>query len=169
LVFIDETGVNLALTRTYARAPRGVRAVGAVPQNYGENLTVLAALDCQGIRAAMLVAGATDGDVFRSFVQRVLLPQLRRGDIVVWDNLGAHKVAGVTEALVAAGVTQHYLPPYSPDYNPIEPAWSKIKTQLRTAGARTRRRLQRALKLALAQVTKRDAAAWFAHCGYPLH
>lgn len=169
MVFVDETGVNLALTRTYGRAPRGVRVVGAVPQNYGQSLTVLAALDHHGIRAALLIPGATDGAVFRHFVQRVLLPTLRRGDIVVWDNLSAHKAAGAAEALATVGATQHYLPPYSPDYNPIEKAWSKIKTQLRAAGARTQCRLRSALKQALSQITKRDAAAWFKHCGYPLH
>jgi transposase len=168
-VFVDETGVNLALTRTHGRAPRGVRVVGAVPQNYGQNLTVLAALDHRGIRAAMLVPGATDGEVFRRFVEHVLRPTLRRGDLVVWDNLGAHKAAGVAEAIAATGATLYYLPPYSPDYNPIEQAWSKIKTYLRAVGARTRRRLHAALKRALSQITKRDAVAWFAHCGYPLH
>jgi hypothetical protein len=120
LVFVDETGVNLALTRTHGRAPRGVRVVGAVPQNYGQSLTVLAALDHRGIRAALLIQGATDGEVFRHFVQRVLLPTLRHGDIVVWDNWSAHKVAGAAEALATVGATQQYLPPYSPDYNPIE-------------------------------------------------
>jgi transposase len=169
LVFVDETGVNLALTRTHGRAPRGVRVVGAVPQNDGQSLTVLAALDHRGIRAALLIEGATDGEVFRHFVQRVLLPTLRHGDIVVWDNLSAHKVAGAAEVLATVGATQQYLPPYSPDYNPIEKAWSKVKTHLRAAGARTRCRLHGALKRALSQITKRDAAAWFAHCGYPLH
>jgi transposase len=169
LVFVDETGVNLALTRTHGRTPRGVRVVGAVPQNYGQSLTVLAALDHHGIRAALLIPGATDGEVFRHFVQRVLLPTLRRGDIVVWDNLSAHKVAGAAEALATVGATQQYLPPYSPDYNPIEKAWSKVKTQLRAAGARTHHRLHGALKQALSQITKSDAAAWFKHCGYPLH
>ena len=143
--------------------------VGAVPQNDGQSLTVLAALDHRGIRAALLREGATEGEVFHHFVQRVLLPSWRRGDIVVWDNLSAHKVAGAAEALAAVGATPQYLPPYSPDYNPIEQAWSKIKTHLRAAGARTRRRLRHALKRALSQITKRDAAAWFAHCGYPLH
>ena len=96
---------------------------------------------------------------------------LRCGGVtfVVWDNWSAHKVAGAAEALATVGATQQYLPPYSPDYNPIEKAWSKVKTHLRAAGARTRRRLHGALKQALSQITKRDAAAWFAHCGYPLH
>src|SRR3982750_1452508 len=111
LIFVDESGLNLALTRLYARAPRGVRAVGAVPQNYGQNLTVLAALHHRGIRAAMLMPGATDGEVFQTFVERVLLPELKRGDTVVWDNLGSHKGAGIAKALQAAGVSLYYLPP----------------------------------------------------------
>ena len=169
LTFVDESGINVALTRLYARAPRGVRAVGAVPQNYGPNLTVLAALNHRGIHAAMLIPGAADGEVFRTFVERVLLPELKRGDTVVWDNLGVHKEVGVAKALQAAGVSVYYLPPYSPDYNPMEQAWSKIKTLLRAAGARTRVRLQRALEAALAQVSAQDSRAWFKHCGYPLH
>src|SRR5947209_5267711 len=169
LIFVDESGLNLALTRLYARAPRGVRAVGSVPQNYGQNLTVLAALDRNGMRAALLLAGATDGDVFRVFVEHVLAPKLHRGDIVVLDNLGAHKAAGVAEAIAAAGAQLRYLPPYSPDYNPIELAWSKIKGQLRTAGARTRQKLNRLLRVALQQITRQEAQAWFRHDGYSLH
>jgi transposase len=169
LIFIDESGLNLALTRLYARAPRGVRALGSVPQNYGQNLTVWAALDRNGIRAALLVAGATDGDVFRTFVERVLVPKLRHGDRVVLDNLSAHKMAGVAEAVAQAGAQLLYLPPYSPDYNPIELAWSKIKRQLRTVGARTRPKLQRNLRRALQQISPREARAWFRHAGYGLH
>lgn len=169
LIFVDESGLNLALTRLYARAPRGVRAVGAVPQNYGQSLTVLAALDRQGIRAALLVPGATDKDVFLRFLERVLGPQLQPGAVVVMDNLSAHKNTDVTEALRQRGAQLCYLPPYSPDYNPIEMAWSKVKTFLRGIGARTRRKLSRSLQTALTQVTAQDAAAWFRHCGYPVH
>jgi transposase len=146
-----------------------VRAVGSVPQNYGQNLTVLAALDRNGIRAAMLVPGATDGGVFRAFIEQILVPKLRRGDIVVLDNLGAHKVTGVAEAIAATGAQLRYLPPYSPDFNPIELAWSKIKSQMRTAGARTRSKLQRCLRTALRQITSQEARAWFRHAGYGLH
>ena len=117
----------------------------------------------------MLLPGATDGEVFRTFVERVLLPELKRGDSVVWDNLAAHKVAGIAAALQVAGVSWYYLPPYSPDYSPMEPAWSKIKTLLRAAGARTQAHLQRALERALAQVSAQDSRAWFKHCGYPVH
>jgi transposase len=169
LIFVDESGLNLALTRRYARAPRGVRAVGAVPQNYGQSLTVLAALDCYGMRAALLMPGATDREVFLSFLQQVLGPQLRPGAIVVMDNLTAHKGADVAEALQTVGAQLYYLPPYSPDYNPMEPAWSKIKTLLRGIGARTYRKLYHSLHTTLAQVTAQDAQAWFKHCGYPLH
>ena len=169
LIFVDESGLNLALTRLYARAPRGVRAVAAVPQNYGQSLTVLAALDCHGIRAALLVPGATDRDVFLSFLQQVLGPQLRPGAIVVMDNLAAHKSPDVAEAVKRIGAQLRYLPPYSPDYNPMEMAWSKVKTFLRGIGARTRRKLSRSLQAALLQVTAQDAEAWFRHCGYPVH
>ena len=169
LIFVDESGVNLALTRRYARAPRGVRAVGAVPQNYGQNLSVLAALDRRGMRAALLMPGATDREVFLLFLEHVLAPQLRPGAVVVMDNLSVHKSAAVAEAVQRAGAQLCYLPPYSPDYNPIERAWSKIKTFLRGVGARTRRKLSRALQVALAQITPQDAEAWFRHGGYPLH
>jgi transposase len=151
LIFVDESGLNLALTRLYARAPRGVRAVGSVPQNYGQSLTVLAALDCRGIRAAMIVPGATDREVFVRFLQQVLGPQLPPGAAVVLDNLTAHKGVAVQQAIQKAGAQLYYLPPYSPDYNPIEPAWSKIKTLLRGVGARTRRKLYRSLKTTLSR------------------
>ena len=169
LIFVDESGLNLALTRLYARAPRGVRAVRAVPQNYGQNLTVLAALDRNGMRAARLVPGATDGIVFRVFVEQSLVLKLRCGDVVVLDNLGAHKVTGVAEAIADAGAQLRYLPPYSPDYNPMELAWSKSKRQMRTAGARPRSKLQRCLRTALQQITPQEAQAWFRHDGYGLH
>ncbi|MBV8705603.1 MAG: IS630 family transposase [Acidobacteriaceae bacterium] len=169
LIFVDESGLNLALTRLYARAPRGVRAVGAVPQNYGQSLTVLGALDCDGMRATLVVPGATDQEVFLSFLQHVLGPQLRPGAAVVMDNWAAHKNASVAQVLQSRGAQLYYLPPYSPDYNPIEQAWSKVKTLLRGIGARTHRKLYRSLKTVLAQVTTQDAEAWFAHCGYPVH
>jgi transposase len=165
---VDESGLNLALTRLAARAPRGVQAVGSVPQNYGQSLTVLAALDCHGMRAAVLMPGATDREVFLCFLQQVLGPQLRPGAIVVMDNLTAHKGVEVAQALKGVGARLYYLPPYSPDYNPMEWAGSKSKTLLRGIGARTYRKLHRSLHATLAQVTAQDAEAWFKHCGYPL-
>jgi transposase len=167
--FIDESGVNLAMTRLYGRAPRGERAIGSVPINYGSNLTIIGALGARGVSALMTVDGATDGDVFRVYVGEVLCPTLRRGDIVVMDNLRAHKVSGIREAIEGRGVKLIYLPPYSPDLSPIERCWSKIKTALRAIGARTREALERAIKKALSTITESDALAWFAHCGYELN
>jgi transposase len=167
--FIDESGINLALTRLYGRAPRGERALGSAPQHYGANVTMLGALSCTGMEAVMTVEGATDADVFRAYVQEVLGPTLREGDTVVADNLSAHKAAGVQEAIAVTGARLLYLPPYSPDLNPIEPCWSKVKTSLRAAKARTREALGAAVTYALATVTEADARAWFAHCGYVLH
>jgi transposase len=167
--FIDESGVNLAMTRLYGRAPRGERAVGSVPINYGSNITIIGSLSASGLDALMTVDGATDGEVFRVYVSRVLCPSLRRGDIVVMDNLGAHKVSGIREAIEGCGAKLIYLPPYSPDLSPIERCWSKIKAALRAAGARTRRALERAIKEAISTVSESDALAWFAHCGYRLN
>jgi transposase len=167
--FMDESGINLAMTRLYGRAPRGERVLGSAPQHYGQNVTLLGALSCTGLEAVMTVEGATDADVFRAYVREVLCPTLREGDIVVADNLSAHKAAGVQEAIAATGARRLYLPPYSPDLNPIERCWSKIKTVLRAAKARTREALDTAVTRALAPVTEADARAWFAHCGYVLH
>ena len=167
--FVDESGVNLALTRLFGRAPRGERVVDAVPQNYGENVTMLGALSLQGVEALMTVNGATDSDIFLAFVCEVLAPTLEPGDVVIWDNLGAHRSQAVREAVEARGAQLIFLPPYSPDMNPIERCWSKIKTYLRAAKARTREALEAAIKQALATVTASDAFAWFAHCGYALN
>jgi transposase len=167
--FIDESGINLAMTRLYGRAPRGERAVGSTPQNYGQHVTRLGALSRTGLEAVMTIEGATDADVFRTYVQEVLGPTLREGDIVIADNLSAHKAADVQEALAAKRARLLYLPPYSPDLNPIEQCWSKIKTCLRATKARTREALDTAVTRALATVTATDARAWFAHCGYVLH
>ena len=163
--FIDESGINLALTRRYGRALRGERAVGSVPQNYGANVTLIGALSPRGLEAPMTVEGATDGEVFSASVQHVLVPTLKKGDLVIMDNLRAHKVSGIREAIEARGARLVYLPPYSPDLSPIERCWSKLKTALRARGARTRRALEHALKQALPPITKADAVAWFAHCG----
>ena len=165
LKFIDESGVNLALTRLYGRAPRGERAVGSTPINYGQNLTLIGALSGSGIEAPLAIEGAADGEVFHAYTERVLCPTLRAGDIVVMDNLGAHKVSGICEAIDWRGARLIYLPTYSPDLSRIERCWSKIKTALRARGARTRRKLERAIKWALETITQSDALAWFAHCG----
>jgi transposase len=167
--FVDESGINLALTRLYGRAPRGQRAVGSTPINYGENVSLMAALGLGGLDAPMMIAGAVDGEVFRVWTEQVLCPTLAEGDIVVMDNLQAHKVRGIREAIEGRGAQLIYLPPYSPDLSPIEQCWSKIKTALRAIGARTYRALERAIKRALETITESDALAWFAHCGYKLN
>ena len=167
--FVDESGINLALTRLYGRAPRGERAVGSAPINYGQNVTLIGALGSDGLDALLTIEGATDGEVFRAYTERILCPRLESGDIVIMDNLGAHKVSGIREAIEARGAQLIYLPPYSPDLSPIERCWSKIKTALRAAGARTYRALNRAIKQALATITESDALAWFAHSGYKVN
>ena len=156
------------MTRQYGRAPRGERVVGAVPQNYGANVTMLAALSLQGVGAVMTVDGATDAAVFHAYVEHVLCPTLVPGDVVIMDNLRAHKVAGTRERIEACGARLIYLPPYSPDLSPIEPCWSKLKALLRTAQARTREALDAAIQQVLAAVTASDARGWFRHCGYAL-
>ena len=169
LVFIDETGIDTRLTRAYARALRGQRATGKVPWGRWERLTVLGALALDGLVASRSVAAATDTAVFLAFAEEVLIPALRdRPDaLVVMDNLGAHKAEKVREALDRAGLAHRYLPSYSPDLNPIEPAWSKLKTCLRAAGARSKEALETALGPALAAITARDARGWFRLAGYP--
>jgi transposase len=168
LVFLDESGVTTSLTRLYGRAPRGVRVIDHVPQGHWKVLTILGAITSQGMLAAMTVEAATDSEVFRTYVSEVLVPRLRPGQIVLMDNLRAHKVAGVREAIEAAGCRVRYLPPYSPDLNPIEPAWSKLKTYLRAVKARARDVLEEAVATGLRKITAQDAHGFFAHCGYPL-
>jgi transposase len=168
--FIDESGVNMAMTRLFGRAaPRGQRVPDAVPKNHGSNVTILGALSCQGLDAVMTIDGPTDTAVFRAYVAQVLVPILVPGDVVVMDNWGAHKVKGIREAIEAAGAALLYLPPYSPDWSPIEPCWAKLKTCLRAAKARTREALDDALTCAIDTITAADARGWFAHCGYALH
>jgi transposase len=166
--FVDESGMNLAMTRLFGRAVRGCRVLDAVPKNYGSNVTILGCLSEQGLEAVMTIDGPTDTAVFRAYVTQVLVPTLVPGDLVVMDNLGAHKVKGVREAIETAGATLLYLPPYSPDWSPIEPCWSKLKTFLRAAKARTRDALDAAMSSAIRTITAADARSWFAHCGYPL-
>jgi transposase len=167
--FVDESGSNLATPRLFGRAPRGKRVVETAPQNYGPNVTRSGALSLQGLEAIMTVEGATNGDVFRAYVAQVLGPTLVAGDVVILDNLGAHKGAGIREAIGSRGAQVVYLPPYSPALSPFEPCWSKVKPALRTARARTREALESALVKALSPVTSTDARNWFTHGGYPVH
>ncbi len=154
------------MTRLWGRAPKGQRICEATPQAHWQVLTTLGALSQRGIEAAMTIPSPTDGDVFTAYVQQVLSPKLRAGDVVILDNLSAHKVTGIRELVEARGAQLLYLPPYSPDLNPIELAWSKFKQYLRTAKARTAEALDRAVTEALQTITADNAAAWFRHCGY---
>jgi transposase len=168
LKFVDESGVNLAMTRLYGRAPVGERVIGSMPQNYGQNVTMLGTLGIQGLHAVMTVDGATDSDVFRPYVKKVLGPTQTPGDIVVMDNLQAPKAVGVQQAIARRGARLLYLPPYSPDLSPIEPCWSKLKTALRKAKARTRAALDAAIAEAMGTVSPTHAWGWFKNCGYTL-
>jgi transposase len=170
LVFVDETGIDTRMTRPYARAARARRAPGKVPWGRWERLTVVGALALDGVVACMSVAAATGTAVFLAFVEQALVPALReRPDaLVVMDNLPAHKAEAVRDALGRAGLDHRYLPAYSPDLNPIEQAWSKLKTRLRAAGARSREALDQALGPALAAITAQDARGWFRLAGYPV-
>lgn len=168
LVFIDETGSNIALTPLYARAPRGERARGTVPRNRGKNTMLIAALSLEGMGAAMILEGSANTTAFELYVEQILAPSLHTGQIVVMDNLQAHKGARVKQAIEAKGCQLLFLPGYSPDLSPIEEAFSKLKTALRRAGARTREALEEAIAQALLTITAQDAQGWFQHCGYLL-
>lgn len=157
------------MTRLYGRAVPGERVCDSVPQNYGENITMLAALSLSGIHAPMTINGAVDGEVFKAYIEQVLAPSLQAGDVVVMDNLPAHKIKGIQELIEQRGARLIYLPPYSPDLNPIEKCWSKIKTYLRGAKARTRAELEKALAEALLRISSKDAQGWFKSCGYAIH
>ena len=165
-IFLDEAGCHQAMPRLYARAPRGQRALATKPVNRGRHITRLGALSLQGLVAAMTIEGFTDGAVFLAFLHEVLLPQLRPGQSLIMDNLKAHKVVGGAAACAAAGVRLLYLPPYSPDFSPIEECWSKVKTLLRAKAARTLEALEQAIAEALAAITSQDAHGWFTHAGY---
>lgn len=166
LVFVDESGANLSLTPRYGRAPRGQRVVGVVPRNHGPNVTLFAAMGVAGITAAMTMTGPADGEVWPLFARQILVPSLRPGQIVIWDNLGVHKNQQVRQLIEDRGCQVRFLPPYSPDFSPIEQAFGKLKTALRQANARTRPALEDAIAAGLATITPHDAAAWFRHCGY---
>lgn len=165
-MFLDEAGSHISMTREHAWAPVGERVTGHVPRNRGVVLTMLGAITLDGVEALMTVEGGTSGAVFLEFVRDHLVPILRPRDVVVMDNLGAHHATGVKEAIRAAGAEVLYMPPYSPDLNPIELCWSKMKSALRRIGARTVNSLRAAVQLAAKAVTQSDAEGWFMHCGY---
>jgi len=166
LVFLDESAAKTNMTRTHGRATRGERVVEHVPHGHWRTETMLCAVRTTGPFAAATLDGATDADSFRAYVTEVLCPGLRPEDVVVMDNLSAHKAQGVREAIEAAGARLVYLPPYSPDLNPIENMWSKVKALLRKAEARTREALAAAIDAALAAITSKDCRGFFKNCGY---
>lgn len=169
LVFVDESGFHTSMTRLRSRAPKGERAYGRVPRNRGKNTTLIAAITLEGAMrggASLAIERATDAEVFEGYVEHFLAPSLSEGQVVVMDRLGAHRTERVRELIEARGADLVLLPSYSPDLNPIEEAFSKIKAIVRKMGARTREALVEALAEALRAVTAEDAAGWFAHAGY---
>ncbi len=166
LVFVDESGFHTSMDRLRSRAPKGERAYGKVPRNRGKNTTLVASMSLRGMGEAMCVEGATDSEVFEVYVEHFLSPTLEEGQVVVLDGLGAHRPKRIRELIEARGAELVFLPSYSPDLNPIEEAFSKIKNVLRKLGARTHEALLEAMAQALSTVTPGDAAGWFDHCGY---
>ena len=167
IVFVDESGFHTSMTRLYARAPRGQRAYGKVPRNRAKNTTLIAAMTLEGAMGeSMTIEGATDSLAFEAYVEHFLVPTLKEGQVVVLEGLGAHRTEKVRELVEGVGADLLFLPSYSPDLNPIEEAFSKIKAIVRKVGARTREALEEAIAMALCALTPEDAAGWFAHAGY---
>jgi len=165
-IFIDEMGSNLGLTRLYGRAAPGQRVHDAVPGDRGGNVSTIGAMGREGIRTGLSVPGPIDGETMLFFVEDLLVPTLKRGDIVFMDNNPIHKLDEIEEAIEAAGAWVLFLPTYSPDLNPIEHCWSKVKARLRSLKPRTLDDLLTALVEAFAAITPRDILSWFRHCGY---
>jgi transposase len=164
LVFVDETGVTTAMTPAYGRAPRGDRVTASAPASW-ESVTVIAAMGLDGVRAALAFPGGVNAATFQAYVERVLLPALHEGDVVVFDNLAAHLRPAVAEAIGRVGASVLPLPPYSPDYTPIEEMFSKVKECLRRLAARAKSQLYDAIAEALRQVTSQDILGWFRQAG----
>jgi transposase len=168
LVFVDEMGTNTSLAPLYAWSRRGERALFEVPRNWGANVTLLASMSAEGMGPCLAVEGSTTRALFETYLERVLAPTLRPGLVVVMDNLSAHKGSRVREIVEGRGCELLYLPPYSPDFNPIEEAFSKVKAALRKAAARTRDALVEATGHALGAITPQDIRGFYADCGYRL-
>ena len=166
LVFVDEMGTNISLSPLYGWSRKGERAYCSVPRNRGKNTTLLASMSVEGMGPSLAVEGATNSQVFETYVERVLAPNLSRGQVVVMDNLSAHKGERVRELIEGRGCELLYLPPYSPDFNPIEEAFSKIKALIRKAEARSREALLEAIGAAISVLSAKDARGFFEHCGY---
>jgi transposase len=166
LVFLDESGVNTDMTRRYARAKNGQRANDHAPLNTGKTTTIVSSVRADGTTVPMYLSGSLNGEKFKEFIEQYLVPTLGPGDIVVMDNLRCHKVYGIIQAIEKVGAHVRYLPPYSPDLNPIEQMWSKIKAFLRKVKARSIDALMDALPTAFATVTVENILGWFHHDGY---
>ncbi len=166
LVFVDEMGANVSLVSLYAWLRKGERAFCRASRNWGKNVTLLASMSAEGMGPCVAVEGATTSAVFEAYLEKELAPSLRPGQVVVMDNLSAHKGGRVRELIEGSGCKLLYLPPYSPDYNPLEEAFSKVKGLLRKGAARTREALIGVMGAALSAVSARDAAGFFRHCGY---
>jgi transposase len=166
VVFVDEMGTNTSLSPLYGWAKKGERAYCSVPRNRGKNTTLLSSMSVEGIGPSLAVEGATNREVFETYLERVLAPTLRRGQVVVMDNLTAHKGERIRELIEQRGCELLYLPPYSPDFNPIEEAFAKIKGLLRKAEARSREALLEAMGTAISALGTEDARGFFEHCGY---
>jgi transposase len=166
LVFIDETGFHLAMTRAYGRAARGERVNQSVPRNYGTGVTVIGSLGLRGMLAPLSLEGAVDAVAFDAYVSRMLVSQLRPKDVVLLDNLPVHQASQVEQAVAEVEAQVMWLPAYSPDFSPIEHCWSKVKTLVRGCQPRTPKELNGALSDALKAVTLDDIDGWFRHCGY---
>lgn len=168
LIFIDEAAVNTAMTRRFGWAAPGERVIDKVPRNYGAQTSMISALGLRGLVATMTLEGAVDTLAFNAYLNEVLGAKLRRGDVVILDNLNVHKASQVEQVALERGARVIWLAPYSPDYSPIEECWSKIKQLLRAAKARTREELEAALVRAMNLITDSDIRGWFNHCGYPV-
>ena len=168
LVFIDESGLSTKMARLRGWSRRGERCKAPIPHGHWKTITFVGGLTLNGFIAPMLLDGPMDGECFRAWVEQMLAPALRPGNIVVMDNLPAHKVAGVRSAIEACGAELHYLPPYSPDFNPIENAFAKLKAHVRKAAARTLEALETAAADALRKFEPRQCINFFAHAGYDL-
>jgi transposase len=167
LIFIDECGTHTSLARIHGYAPRGERLYLPVPRARGKNATLLSSMSLEGMGPSLSVEGATTARVFEAYVEKVLVPSLRKGQIVVMDNLSAHRPKRIRELIEQQGCELLYLPSYSPDYNPIEEAFAKIKNLLlRKAAARTKEALVEAIGAALSAVTASDVRGFFEHAGY---
>lgn len=166
LIFIDESGVNLAMVRLYARSLKGSRARGPKPNRRGRNVSILGAISVKKVLTSVNLVGSIDGITFEAFIIRKLVPQLWKGACVLMDNYGIHKGEEIEKAIKKAGARLIFLPPYSPDFSPIENFWSKVKGILRTLGARTYKALSEAITRAFEQVEEQDFWNWFTHCCY---